>query len=248
MKEASNYLRYLILGLGRSGTTAIHFALKGHPNVCALNDEVNVSFFSEGISTFTQRDNNSLEKEKGSKCLFDAIAGIFSNEKTKAIGMKCVPSDLQATKTLTIALKKHFPELKIILLIRKDLTAQYGSMITFFKQLIDKFSFYTKHPSTSQIKLNKRLFKNYIERSILKLNELKTLSNSHDLLEVEYEKCLLAKNGPDFSTIFNFLNLPNLEATWLNCNKVAPPPKEYIRNYEKMKILFNEYRQSNFSK
>ena len=121
------------------------------------------------------------KKKKDRNAYLMQLPGFFSNEKTKAIGMKCVPSDLQATKTLTIALKKHFPELKIILLIRKDLTAQYGSMIR-AKTTGEWHSWrQPKHPSTSQIKLNKRLFKNYIERSILKLNELKTLSNSHDL-------------------------------------------------------------------
>lgn len=240
MNASTNYLRYLVLGLGRSGTTAIHFALKGHPNVSALNDEVKVEFFSEGLSTFTQRDDNELEKKTGYNLLFDSIAGIFANKETKAIGMKCVPADVKATKILTNAIRKHFPDIKIILLNRKDITAQYGSMVR--AQTTGEWHSWRQpeHPSTTQIKINKHLFKKYILRSSLKFNELKTLANSHDLLEVGYEDCLLSENGPDFSKVFDFLGLPKLSATWLNCDKVAPPPEKYISNYDKMRKLFRD--------
>jgi len=247
MKDSSKYLRYLVLGLGRSGTTAIHFALKGHPNVSALNDEVKISFFSEGISTFTQRDDNKTEKEAGFNMLFDSIAGVFANKETMAIGMKCVPADVDASVLLTKSIRKHFPDIKIILLNRKDLTAQYGSMLR--AQATGEWHSWRQPetPSSKTVKINKHLFKKYITRSVLKYNELKTLSDSHDLLDVNYETCLLQKGGPDFSSIFDFLDLPSLPVTWQNCEKVSPPPEKYISNYELMKMKFLETISNGFS-
>ena len=87
-----------------------------------------------------------------------------------------------------------------------------------------------------------------MRRSSLKFTELKTLARSHDLLEVGYEECLLSENGPDFSKIFDFLGIPKLSATWLNCEKVAPPPEEYISNYDKMRKVFQESNLCSFSK
>ena len=89
--DAKLIKRYVVLGLARSGTTVVHFALKGHPNIAALNDEVRVSFFTEGISTFTQRDDNVLEKKVGSLSLFDAVAGVFSDENDTPVGGREFP-------------------------------------------------------------------------------------------------------------------------------------------------------------
>ncbi|MBL4734231.1 MAG: hypothetical protein JKY18_02620 [Flavobacteriales bacterium] len=238
MITKNNITRYAVLGLGRSGTTAIHFALKGHPNVSALNDEVKVSFFSEGISSFTQRDDNEVEKEIGTTKLFDAITGVFSDGKTVAHGLKCVPADIDDTALLVNSIRQHYPDLKIVLLKRNDLTAQYGSMLRAQKTGEWHSWRLNKNTGNVSIKISRQLFKKYIKRSLSKFDLLDGLRNSHDLLIVDYEQSLLRDAGPNFSEVFHFLNLPDLPVTWLNCEKVAPPPEEYILNYHKMKDLY----------
>ena len=47
-------LRYILVGPARSGTTVTHLALKGHPNVSAVRDEVRIDpLFTQGMGAFT---------------------------------------------------------------------------------------------------------------------------------------------------------------------------------------------------
>lgn len=81
-------IRYIIVGTYRSGTTAVHSCLEGHPEASALSDEARIyPFFTRGISTFTFGDENEIEKSQGHIRLFDALAQISVNNNTKACGL-----------------------------------------------------------------------------------------------------------------------------------------------------------------
>ncbi len=236
--------RYVILGLARSGTTVVHFALKGHPNVAALNDEVKVAFFTEGISIMTMRDDNTLEKKVSAIPLFDTIAGVFADDNTQALGLKCITESVEVTRELVQALSKYYKEMKIILVIRDDLTAQYGSMQR--ARITGEWHSWRKSGrfQNQKVKLSKREFGKYVKRSIAKLKELRALKNTHDVLEFNFEEQLLSAEGPDFSPLFKFLEISDLKVTWLDSKKVAPPPEDYILNYEKMNKFCDEILQS----
>ena len=67
-------VRYVIVGLARSGTTATHAAIYGHPHICAMADELRVSpFFTSGVATFTVSGENQYERRIASDRIFDAI-------------------------------------------------------------------------------------------------------------------------------------------------------------------------------
>jgi hypothetical protein len=66
--------RYVIVGMARSGTTATHNAVFGHPNVCAMADEFRVDpFFTKGVACFTVGGNNKWERRINYNALFDAV-------------------------------------------------------------------------------------------------------------------------------------------------------------------------------
>ena len=242
--DAKLIKRYVVLGLARSGTTAVHFALKGHPNIAALNDEVRVSFFTEGISTFTQRDDNVLEKKVGSYSLFDAVAGVFSDENTRALGLKCVPESVESAEALVQSLVKFYAGLSIVLVIRNDFTAQYGSMLR--AKLTGEWHSWRKtgKQKNQRVRISKGDFKKYIIRTSGKLSALRQLKKTHEVLEFNFEEQLLYSKNPDFSPLFRFLDIPDLSVTWLDSKKVAPPPEDYIVNYEKMNQFCTEILQS----
>jgi hypothetical protein len=45
MSEQGHSTRYVIVGMLRSGTTATHYCLRGHPSVSAVKKEVGVELF-----------------------------------------------------------------------------------------------------------------------------------------------------------------------------------------------------------
>jgi len=230
-------IRYIILGLARSGTTAVHFALKGHPNVSALNDEVNLSFFTEGISSFTQRDDNQKEKNAGYHKLFDALAGVFQDESTMALGMKCVPNSVEAANELVDSLRQHFPELKVVLVNREDLVAQYGSYLR--AKSTGEWHSWRKSGDIKDftVKIRTSRFRAYVTKCKDIYQVLKSLDDSHQVLEFSYEQCFLQGGEPDFSQLFGFIGVPQIEAAWLGSEKVAPPPDLYIKNYAELKKI-----------
>ena len=230
--ESKDLIRYVILGLGRSGTTAVHFALKGHPNATALNDEVKASFFSEGISEFTQRDDNLREKEAGYNYLFDALAGIFGDEHTRAIGMKCIPNSTAIAKELVNSLQLYFPKLKIVLVKRMDIVAQYGSLLRATKTTEWHSWRLGDHREDYSVKIRPFRLRKYVVQCHDISFELERLKATHDTLTLNYEECFIKGSKPDFTQLFQFIGVPSLNVTWLGSEKVAPPPDQYIRNYE----------------
>ena len=122
--------RYIVVGPARSGTTVTHLCLAGHPNVSALNDEVPVRpFFTEGISTFTHGNDLEEERNRGYLALFDAMCTLRRPGELKACGLKtAIPKHHDAVDFVK-AVKAFLPELRIVLTVREDVVAQYGSLL-----------------------------------------------------------------------------------------------------------------------
>ena len=228
-------IRYLIIGFPRSGTTVIHLLLKGHPNVAALNDVLKISpFFTEGISTFTFGKDLLEEKTNAYLCLFDAITSISANENTKALGAKCgCYSPIQA-QSLVDTLQKYMKNVKIILIIRNDLVAQYGSGYNARKTGIyhswyKNFNKLTVH----KLKINKWVFSRYVVNYLYTFEILGRLYETHNVMQCIYEN-FVSKPAATQRKLFDFVNVPKVDVTWLDSKKVLPDPDQYIRNYSEM--------------
>ena len=122
-------IRYLIVGYSRSGTTATHLALMGHPQISALDGELKPSpFFTNGIRTFTHSHATTEEDRDGYRAIFDAITSL-SNKAAKAVGAKTACNSAELAQRMLHVLRHNIPEMKVIHMIRDDVIAHYASGI-----------------------------------------------------------------------------------------------------------------------
>jgi hypothetical protein len=236
--------RYLIIGLPRSGTTLTHTGVLGHPNISALTDEMlAMPFFPKGLSAFTFGNEYPEEKQKGHRALFDAMTSILANDKTTALGAKCCPQTIEQTQALVQSVQKNFPDLKIILSIRDDLVAQYGSLVS------ARFDgvWHSWHQGADKIKNRRRrlyrpMFDRYVLNALESISLLRQLKQTHPVHEFAYEEQLTDQAGV-FRRIFEFLRVPPVEVTWLRTKKVKDAPDQYITNYARMTRRLQWLRQ-----
>jgi hypothetical protein len=240
---------YLVVGFPRSGTTLIRFLIGGHPgvgrhpNVVSLNDELAVfPFFSKGISTFTFGNNPRVEKEWGFMALYHALTSIFADEKTMAMGAKCACGTPEKAKVLVDTLQKNMKAVKIILVERKDLVAQFGSSVSGKKSgLMHSWYKTGGERRIFPIRLNKWEFQRYALRQMETYEILGQLRSSHDVFDCVYEDYLKEPSAMQ-EKLFNFLGVQDMEVTWLLPRKVMPPAKAYIQNYGELTHTLNRLR------
>ena len=229
--------KYVIIGPQRSGTTLVHFVLRGHPEVSALNDEVQInSLFKEGISLFTFGNDEEAEKQKGYKRAFDMLAGLSSDDKTKAMGIKCAVHSKEEAETFVESVYSNFPDIKIILIIRQDLLAQFGSLKR--AQLTGKWHSWIKSKDNPgmQLKVDIAEYSWYFLRNMEIIQTLRSLKETHECIEVSYEEDIM-QNPIFHNKLYEFLDLQMVEPVWLNSQKVAPEPEEFISNYDAVKKM-----------
>jgi len=246
--EDSRQTRYFIIGSTRSGTTVVHLAVAGHPNVVALNDEMKIApFFTEGISTFTYGNDLPEEKQRGYFALFDALTSLTPNENIKARGIKLACNSHYLASNFLNIMQNNLKDFKIIIMRRRDIVALYGSAQQGKKSGV-MHSWYKGASSKNikKLKINKWYFIAYYVQLKKLYCTLDKLKNTHDVLEVNYEG-LLKSPSEEYSEIFSFLNLSAVEPTWLKSKKVLPPPTEYIVNYDEMTRLVDSLEKGEVS-
>jgi hypothetical protein len=67
------------------------------------------------------------------------------------------------------------------------------------------------------------------------------LRDSHNVFDCVYEDYVKEPSVMQ-KKLFDFLDVPNMEVTWLLPKKVMPPAKEYIRNYDELTRCMNRLR------
>lgn len=244
-----NCNRYIIVGHQRSGTTITHLALKGHPNVSAVNDEVKISpLFTQGIATFTVSKDSYLtlkEKEENFSAIFDAITRIEADENTMAAGLKIATTSPKDAASLVKCLQTYLQDLTVIWTIREDLIAQYGSSLRLSatgqshswrkNQIKNEFS----------VEIPREQFIKYAIKSLKTSEEIKKLETTHKVIKVFYEKDILPNTLEVYYNLFEVLGLPQLEIKWLNSQKIAPSPEKYIINYSELREISEEIKNGN---
>ena len=144
---------------------------------------------------------------------------------------------IRIARKVVNVLQNHLKDLKVLIIYRKDLVAQYGSAVHAKKSGI-WHSWYKEcdKMKASKIKISKWRFIAYVARVVKMYDALKELKNTHDVLELYYEDLILDPSN-FYRKIYQFLNLPIVNPTWLKSKKVLPPPQDYIFNYEEMVSL-----------
>ena len=220
--------RYVIAGLPRSGTTLIHKAIAGHPNASALNDELRVSpFWDRGLSTFTFGHETPEEQRAGHVALFDAVTSIAASADTRAFGVKCCVSSPEEAELVIISATRRIPGVKMIVVLRRDLVAQYASLLRARRSGAWHSWRHTDRPPVAQVHIRPLLFDRYVTNALATLASLQVAPAAHIVVFEE----LVASSADGFRAIFDFLDLPDVPIDWEIGDKVSPLPEAYIDNY-----------------
>jgi len=203
--KSSKYNRYIIVGPARSGTTVTHLCLAGHPNVSALNDEVKVHpFFTEGISAFTHGNDLETEFKKGFMAIFDALCTLNSPDELLAGGLKTAIGSSAEAANFVRSVQNFFPKVKIVLTLRDDIVAQFGSME--LAKATGKWHSWVKPEGQleGKITLDKDRLDAHAVDYLKTVRELQRLKETHEVFEVSYEKDILPGNRQVYHRLFQF--------------------------------------------
>lgn len=225
--------RYVVVGPARSGTTVTHLALAGHPNVSALSDEVPVEpFFSQGISVFTHGNERAEERERGFLNLFDALASLNQGGRDiRALGLKTAISSYAEARAFCSSMRKHFPGALVVLTARRDIVAQFGSLLLARETGRWHSWVHAKKAVDRQLEIDGQDLLAHALDYLRVERELSGLKDSHHVIEVPFEECLLTDPGRAFRCLFHRIGLPEVEPSWLRSEKVAPPPSAFVADY-----------------
>ncbi|MEM7217091.1 MAG: sulfotransferase [Pseudomonadota bacterium] len=234
--------RYLIIGYQRSGTTALHLILGGHPAISTFTGELREPYFSKGLTAFNAGYLSDAEQAHGHRLLFDAITGAHADDGTQLQGAKTVCNSPKAAEVIMRALGEHLPGMKIIIIERRDLVAQYGS-----QQMTKASGVYHSWQGKSEarqasVKIDRRLFKRYVlvvERTYAALQKLR---DTHPVLHLTHES-FLADNDGIYREALEFLGVDYAAPEWFGSKKVLPHASSYVQDYEELTGLLEDTRE-----
>ena len=239
--SAVNHRRYLIIGYQRSGTTAMHLILTGHPRVAAFHGELREPFFSRGLAAFNAGYLTDAEQAAGHGLLFDALTGAHVDSTTTHRGAKTVCNSKAAARVIVETVRERLPDLAIVIIERRDLVAQFGSRAMTHRSGV--FHSWQK-PDTKAVPaigLNRFEFERYATVVGETYAELARLAESQPYLKVFHEDFLADPEGL-YAKVTDFLGLPPLAPDWFESKKVLPDPASYIRNYDALTAILQRVR------
>lgn len=253
--------RFLVVGMARSGTTVVHQALQGHPNVRTSMDEIKVApFFTTGYATFTVSGDSPFEQENGYGILVDALTMLPCHERGPALlglcgtdewpkreplanGVRVAIGNAQEAETLVAALQR-FPsllEFAIVRVHRNDLVAQCASLRR--AQRTGRWhSFRPGKPTVrapeAPFEIPTSEFATFCDDARRTIAALDKLADSHRVLELSYEDEIATHGTAGQERLFRFLGLPWIEPNWITARKVAPPVEDYVTNAAALRTWF----------
>lgn len=223
--------RFVIVGLQRSGTTVTVGCLSEHPEIACAQDEIKASpLFTKGLATFSYGNETFDVRKRGLAALFDAISMVGASPSVRANGLKVAVNTPDEAMDLVAALREYMREVKVILIRRDDLVAQYASLLR--AQTTGQWHLFkgdgVERTKGVSVHVEKELFEEYLRGCDAVMGHLETLRSTHDVADFHYERDIVP--GTEYGRLFQFLGARELPVTWLRMRKVAPPPEELVDN------------------
>ncbi|MGC6486791.1 MAG: sulfotransferase [Planctomycetota bacterium] len=253
--SSSPRVRYLIVGMARSGTTATHHVVYGHPAASAMHDEGKVDpLFTQGVSTFAVGGRNPQHTREQYAALFDLLTlhapgPGATRAAVTANGMKVVTQAPAEAGALVDCLVESFPDARIVHVRRGDLLAQFASLERASRTGV----WHTRHASPSGPRagagvdddaaprpLDAARFARYLETCAAVEAQLLRLRRTHRVHEVSYERDILPNDPARAAALFEFLGLPAVPPTWMQLTKTSPPLETFVSNVAELRAVQDE--------
>lgn len=222
--------RFVIVGNQRSGTSVTHDVVAGHPDVTACPTEVRASpFFTDGASVFTTIEMPWEQRAPCHRRIFDALAGRTGTADHRARGIKVAIPTPEIAADLANCVREHFPGMRILLVRREDLVAQFASLRR--AQTTGQWHSWQSTGESPRITLADEELRSYAKDCLRIEAQLRSLQRTHPLLEVVYERDI--RTGR-WDQLFEFLDLEVRTIDWPVMQKVAPPAEDYVQDYARL--------------
>lgn len=222
--------RLLIVGLQRSGTTFAAATVAGHPQVTALAPELRHNFFSLGVQDFVAGEATFETVQETYPRLFDAMTTNGGGGDVRVRAAKTAVASHAESVAVCDCLDPFLPDMAVVLVTRRDLIASCGSLVRAQRSGV-WHSWAGRSPSGST-RIPTRLFRRYAQMARATVQRFRTLAASHDFLELSYEDDICT--GKAHSRLFEFLELEQVEPSWVKLQKLNPDARSYISNYDKL--------------
>jgi len=205
-----------------------------------VKEEVGVDpFLTEGMAAFTFEDPGT--QNPGVSALFDAMTSIQSVSDPEARGMKLTTGSKALARSFVNGVQEYLPDVRIILVLRRDLVARFGSLVKARKTGVwDGIH----DGSVPELRLDPHEFAEYAIESYEIRRMLRELEETHTVMELGYEEVILEGDLPTHEPLFEFVGVEPMEADWLWERKFSPPPESYIKNYQRLRRLHQSIERS----
>jgi LPS sulfotransferase NodH len=123
--------------------------------------------------------------------------------------MKLTIGSDERARAFVERVRTHLPNVRIILLVRRDLVAQFGSLVKSQKTGVGG-----RHVGESKgrrtapaLELDRYEFAEYAIEAYQTRRRLRSMQETHEIPEISYEKVLLRGELPTYDPLFNFVGV-----------------------------------------
>ena len=214
----------------RSGTTVTNEYLAGHPAVAIASEEIHTALFQAAITDPSSRGETTDERTASLRQVLDYLAG-RSTENTA--GLKTALNSPAATARLVGCLLTHGHGVDLIVVRRRDVVAQLGSL----RRAMQLGIWHTRsadqpQPTLEPITIDPDELRDYVDLVHSCHALLDLLAAGRRVLELDYQDDIAT--GTAWPRLCEFLQVPPAEPTWMTLRKNSPPPQNYIANYDEL--------------
>lgn len=231
-------VRFLVVGMQRSGTTLVHQLLAGHPDVASNPREAAPALFHDFGATYFNTNRNLFEGQSESALgpdqtlirLFDlAVEQAASISNRGAAGLKVATGRIKEAEAMADAIVAHAPTLRVVHIRREDPIAACVSFE--FASKNKRFQIHDGEDTPQpRIQIHRTRLVNYIHNWWAINAAFDRLSVLPHHLRVDYERDLASGALLGGETLFDFIGVEPVAPTWVTLKKSLPPKEETVVN------------------
>jgi hypothetical protein len=228
MKAPATSRRFLIVGMQRSGTTVTHARLAAHAQVALHPQEIHCSLLDCSVREHSVRGGEQEQRTKDLLEILDSLAS--PTDLTLAHGLKTALPDSFAAARFVGCLSTHAPGVAVIAVHRRDLVAQFASLLR--AQASGQWHRATGEAAASELQpleIDRERLRAYVESCVRTKRLLHAIAD-RPILHLDYEDDVVTKR--DWGKVTAFLGIEEQAPLVERLQKTSPDPRRYVVDYE----------------